>query len=257
MPFPLPFTDGAAAGPWGLALLFAAGVVAGALNVVAGGGSFLTLPLLIFCGLPAGIANATNRVGVLFQNLAAVWSFDRDGVLDRQSLLWAALPSTAGSALGTWLALAVSDRGLEKILAGAMIVVTLLSFWTPPRLLAAASPRGRTAFLAAAFFLVGIYGGFLQAGVGFLTLAATSLAAIDLVRGNAIKVLAAFCFVALSVLIFAILGKIHWPMGLALAAGNTLGGLYGARLAVKKGDPWLKVVVTTTVLLFAAKLLLV
>lgn len=242
--------------PYALPLLFASGVVAGALNVVAGGGSFLTLPVLIFLGLPAGIANATNRVGVIVQNLAAVWSFDRDGVLDRQALLWGALPATFGSALGTWLALSVSDKGFEKILAGAMIAISLLSFWTPPKYLADADERRKQLFLAVSFFFIGIYGGFLQAGVGFLLLAATSLTAIDLVRGNAIKVLSAFCFTALSLLIFAIQGKINWPMGLALGAGNLLGGLYGARLAVAKGHAWLKVVVTTTVLLFAAKLLL-
>lgn len=242
--------------PYASALLFVAGLIAGALNVVAGGGSFLTLPLLIFLGLPAGIANATNRVGVLVQNLAAIWSFDRDGVLDRRALLWAALPATLGSALGTTLALYISDEGFETILAGAMIVISLLSFWTPPRLLAEASEGRKQAFLAVSFFFIGIYGGFLQAGVGFLLLAATSLVAIDLVRGNAIKVLAAFCFTGLSVLIFAWQGKIDWMMGLALGAGNLLGGLYGARLAVAKGHGWLKVVVSVTVILFALKLLL-
>jgi uncharacterized membrane protein YfcA len=242
--------------PWELPLLFAASLVAGALNVVAGGGSFLTLPILIFLGLPAGIANATNRVGVLLQNLTAVWSFDRDGVLDRQSILWAALPSTVGSALGTWLATRISDDGFEKILAAAMILITLLSFWSPPRKFAAGESRARTAFLAASFFVIGIYGGFLQAGVGFLTLAATSLASIDLVRGNAIKVLSALCYTGLSVLIFAWVGMIHWPIGLALAAGYALGGFWGARLTVKKGHRWLKVVVTVTVILFALKLLL-
>jgi uncharacterized membrane protein YfcA len=241
--------------PWTLLLLFAASLIAGALNVVAGGGSFLTLPILIFLGLPAGIANATNRVGVLLQNLTAVWSFDRDGVLDRQALLWAALPSTVGSALGTWLATRISDDGFEKILAAAMILITLLSFWKPPQKFANGESRARTVFLTASFFVIGIYGGFLQAGVGFLTLAATSLAAIDLVRGNAVKVLSALCYTTLSVAIFAWMGMIHWPTGLALAIGYALGGVFGARLTVKKGHGWLKVVVTVTVILFALKLL--
>lgn len=242
--------------PWALPLLFGAGLVAGALNVVAGGGSFLTLPLLIFLGLPAGVANATNRVGVLLQNLVAVWSFDRDGVLDRQAILWAALPSTVGSALGAFLATRISDDGFENILAAAMIAVTLLSFWSPPKKFQDVDSRSRKGFLVVSFFLIGIYGGFLQAGVGFLLVAATSLAAIDLVRGSAIKVLAALCFTGLSLLVFACQGMVHWPMGLALAAGNSIGGLFGARLTVQKGHRWLKVVVTVTVILFALKLLL-
>ncbi len=242
--------------PLALLLLFVGGAIAGTLNVLAGGGSFLTLPLLIFLGLPAGIANATNRVGVLVQNLAASWSFDRDGVLDRQAILWAALPATFGAGLGTFLALRVSDDGFEKILATAMIAITLLSFWSPPKYFAEADSRRRTLFLAISFFGVGVYGGFLQAGVGFLMLAATSFAAIDLVRGNAVKVLTAFCFTALSLLIFAWQGKVDWPMGAALAAGNLIGGLFGARLAVAKGHAWLKVVVTVTVIACALKLLL-
>ena len=80
----------------GYLALFAAGCVAGTLNVIAGGGSFLTLPVLIFLGLPAGIANATNRVAIFLQNVGAVWSFQRFGVLDTRSLLWAAVPATTG-----------------------------------------------------------------------------------------------------------------------------------------------------------------
>ena len=84
-----------------LLLLFAAGLAAGVLNILAGGGSFLTLPVLILFGLPAGEANATNRVGIVMQNIAAVWSFDRAGVLDRGAFLWAVLPALPGSVLGT------------------------------------------------------------------------------------------------------------------------------------------------------------
>jgi len=76
------------------AILFLAGGVAGVLNVVAAGGSFLTLPLLIFLGLPASVANGTNRVAILLQNIGAVWGFHRYGVLDWRAILWAAIPPT-------------------------------------------------------------------------------------------------------------------------------------------------------------------
>jgi uncharacterized membrane protein YfcA len=238
----------------GYGLLVAVGLVAGALNVVAGGGSFLTLPALIFLGLPAGAANATNRVGIVLQNVGAIWSFDRDGVLDRRSFFWGALPATAGSLVGTFLALRTSDEALQKILGLVMIVFALLSFWTPRRQ-PFTEQRSKDLFLGSTFFLIGIYGGFLQAGIGFLTLAVTSLAGIDLVRGNAIKVLMAFCSTLLSVLIFAWYGLISWPLGLALGAGNFLGGLAGARLAVLKGHAWLRVVVSVAIVVFAVKLL--
>jgi uncharacterized protein len=240
--------------PMTLGALVLAGLVAGALNVVAGGGSFLTLPLLIFLGLPAGVANATNRVGIFLQNIGAVWTFDRQGVLDRGSVLWAAVPSTLGSVLGTALALKISDQGFEKLLAAFMILLTLFSFWSPrPRL--AEPSRNQRIFLGLAFFVVGVYGGMIQAGVGFLMLAATSLVGIDLVRGNAIKVLSALCFTTLSLIVFAYYGKIDWPAGLALGLGNFAGGFLGAHITIAKGHAWLRAVVSATVILFAIKLL--
>jgi len=97
-------------------LLFGVGSVAGVLNVVAGGGSFLTLPVLIFLGLPPTVANGTNRVAVALQNVGAVWSFRRHGMIDWGSLLWAAVPATFGAILGTWAALWVGDELFQKIL---------------------------------------------------------------------------------------------------------------------------------------------
>lgn len=246
-------------GAGSLLLLFGAGAVAGTLNVLAGGGSFLTLPILIFLGLPASVANGTNRVGILAQNVAAVWSFHHQGVLDRRSLALAAAPATLGAALGAWGALVIGDLAFERILAVLMVLISLLSIWRPAVAEAEAAPafdrdHPRAIALAISFFLVGIYGGFIQAGVGFLLLGATSLGGLDLVRGNAVKVFAVLCFTTLSLLVFAWNGRVEWGAGLALAAGTVLGGLAGARLTVLKGHRWLRNLVTVTILLFALKL---
>lgn len=116
--------------------------------------------------------------------------------------------------------------------------------------------RSRSEFLALAFgfFGVGLYGGFVQAGVGFLILAVTTMAGLDLVRGNAVKVLSVMAFTTVSLGIFVWFGKVHWPMGLTLAAGTVLGGLVGVRLTVLKGHRWVKGVVTAAVVVFAVKL---
>lgn len=106
----------------------------------------------------------------------------------------------------------------------------------------------------AGFFLTGVYGGFLQAGVGFLALAMTTLAGFDLVRGNAVKVFAVLLLTILSLVAFAGTGHVDWPAGLALALGNALGGLVGVRLAVLKGQRWLQAVVTVTIVVFAVLL---
>jgi uncharacterized protein len=242
-----------------IALLFAAGLTAGVINVIAGGGSFITLPILIFLGLPAGIANGTNRVGILTQNIGAVWSFRRAGVLDPRSLALTAGPATLGAALGTWGALLVGDRDFERILAVLMVLISLASIWhTRARNEGSGASLDRShpraLLLALAFFGVGIYGGFIQAGVGFLMLGATSFGGQDLVRGNAIKVFTALCFTVLSLAIFAANGRVDWAVGLALGAGNFAGGLTGARLTVLKGHRWLRNAVTVAILIFALKL---
>ncbi len=252
--------------PWsGYLALFVVGGVAGTINVIAGGGSFLTLPVLIFLGLPPGIANATNRVGIFLQNVGAVWSFKRFGVLDTRSLLWAAVPATLGAVPGTWLALVVSDRAFQKALAFLMVAVTVWTLWSPRVRRdpgeAGKDPASRRWWaadshlaLGAGFFVTGLYGGFIQAGVGFLVLAVTTMAGLDLVRGNAVKVLSILCFTSLSLGIFAWQGRVDWGLGLCLAGGNVLGGQLGVRLTVLKGHAWIKHVVTVTIIVFAVKL---
>lgn len=241
----------------GFALVFVTGLVAGALNVVAGGGSFLTLPVLIFLGLPAGVANATNRVGILLQNVSASWSFERSGVLDRRPLLLAVPPALVGALVGSWAALEISDAAFQRVLALLMVAVTL---WTlrPSRARPADGDSTELAIPPAVFslgfFAAGLYGGFVQAGVGFLILAVTTAAGLDLVRGNAIKVLTAFSFTVVALTVFTWSGRIDWLWGAALGAGMLSGGLIGARLTVLKGHAWLQRVVTATILLFAAKL---
>jgi uncharacterized membrane protein YfcA len=246
-------------GPWAYLLLCGAGLVAGTLNVIAGGGSFLTLPLLIFLGLPPTVANGTNRVGIFLQNVAAVWGFSRHGVVDWRSVLWAAVPATLGAGVGTWAALRVGEDAFREVLAYLMIAVTLFTLWNPLGLRRPGGGEPRPPNLPAlvlGFFVVGIYGGFVQAGVGFLLLAATTLAGLDLVRGNAVKVLSVLVYTGLSLAMFAAGGRVVWGHGLALAAGTVLGSQVGVRLTVLKGHAWVRGVVTVAVLGLAVKLLL-
>jgi len=239
-------------------VLFAAGLVAGTLNVIAGGGSFLTIPVLIFLGLPPTEANGTNRVAILLQNVGAVWGFHRHGVVDWRYVLWAAVPATGGAGLGAWAAVSISDGTFQTVLACLMIVVTLWTLWDPlkKRRPSEEDRPPRILPLAAGFFAVGIYGGFIQAGVGFLILAATTMAGLDLVRGNAVKVLSILVYTALAVAIFAWEDKIDWTLGLVLAVGNVAGSQIGVRLTVLKGHAWVKTVVTAAVIGLALKLLL-
>lgn len=240
-------------------LLFAAGCAAGTLNVVAGGGSFLTLPVMIFLGLPPTVANGTNRVAILVQNAGAVWGFHRHRIVRRAWIALAAVPATAGAILGTWAAVEIGEQAFQRALAVIMIVVSLWAIWDPM----GKRPVGESLKvtggparlgLAAAFFLVGAYGGFVQAGIGFLLLAVTTAAGLDLVRGNALKVLVILIFTPVSLALFALSGKVEWGLGLALAAGNLAGGLAGVHITIRKGHEWIKRAVTVVVILFAIKL---
>ena len=243
-----------------LALLFAVGAVAGTLNVIAGGGSLLALPVMIFLGLTPTVANGTNRVAILIQNIAAVWRFHRHQVIDWRWLGLAAVPAIFGALLGTWAAIQIGDAAFRRVLAAIMVAVALWTLWDPLRrrpvgdsLDAARTRRGRLA-LGVAFFAVGIYGGFVQAGIGFLILAVITFAGMNLVRGNALKVLLVLSYTPIALALFAASGKVDWGIGVALGAGNFLGALVGVRLTVLKGHAWIKRAVTLTVIAFAIRL---
>ena len=249
-------------------LLFAAGSVAGTINVLAGGGSFLTLPLLIFLGLPPTVANGTNRIAILVQNVGAVWSFNRHGVMDWRWIRAAALPALAGAGLGTWAAIRIGDASFQRVLATLMIVFATVMLLDPLRnrirrggadagdatTEAEAPVRLSGVAFSATFFGVGVYGGFVQAGVGFLILSITMLAGLDLVRGNALKFACIMLFTPLSLAIFIWQGMVDWGPGLCLAAGSVVGSEIGVRMAILKGHRWLRVVINVTVIAFAVLL---
>ncbi len=239
-------------------ILFTVGIVAGTLNVIAGGGSMLTLPVMIFLGLPATVANGTNRVAIVVQSVGASWQFDRKGLVPRRWLALAVPPAVLGTILGTWGAVRIGDAAFQRILAGVLVLAAAWSLWRPsePSDDAGTSlPLGirRWGFLLA-FFLVGLYGGFIQAGVGFVILAVTSAAGLDLVRGNALKVALVLAFNVVALALFALSGKVDWVMGAALSVGNLLGAFVGVRLTIRKGHRWVRGVVTATIVVFAVRL---
>jgi len=243
------------ASPWSYLLLAVVGFVASVVNIVAAGGSFLTLPVLILLGAPSVDANGTNRLGVIAQNASGIWGFHRHGVLDWPWALRAAVPAVAGALLGAWLALDVDDRAFRRLLAVLMVGVTLWTLIDPLEKFRAATVRSPfSPGVAASLFLTGVYGGFVQAGVGFLMVAVTTTAGVDLLRGTAIKVFTIGVLTVAAAGVFAWHGHVDWPSGLALAAGSLAGGAAGVRLAILKGSRWLRHVVTGAVVAFAVLL---
>jgi uncharacterized membrane protein YfcA len=242
---------------WQMPLLVGVGLIAGILNILAGGGSLLTLPVLIFIGLPSATANGTNRVAIFFQNIFAMAGFRRRGVFPVKLALICMVPALVGSYFGASLAVDIDDELFRKVLAIIMVGVMIFTALDPVRKIKIEEAKlsfPRLILLLITFFGVGLYGGFVQAGVGFIIIAGLLLHGLDLVRINAVKVIVIFAFTVVAMAVFIFHGEVDFTLGLALAAGNSIGGVIGTRLAVEKGHDWLKKVVTATVLVFAVKL---
>jgi uncharacterized membrane protein YfcA len=241
-------------------ILFGVGLVAGTINVIAGGGSMITLPVLILLGLPPNLANGTNRVAILVQNTGATWSFHRLGLTSVPWLRLALPPALVGVAFGTWAALHVGDLAFQRILALVLVLAAGWIFWRPTNAVAEPwtfPPEGRELWLLRLVFCgVGFYGGFIQAGMGFITLVLTSSYGLDLIRSNAVKVSLVLLFTPLSLAIFAYNGRVDWATGFLLAAGTFVGALIGVRLQVLKGQKWVRGVLMVIVVAFAVRLLI-
>jgi len=224
------------------------------INVVAGGGSFLTLSLMILMGMPPTVANGTNRVGILAQNAWAVRGFARRRVIDWRLGARASLPAIAGAGLGSGLALIVGDEAFRRTLALVMVAMAIVALLKPRLDPAASEGRLRSRWFGVGFFAVGLYGGFVQAGVGFLILAVTTFAGLDLVRGNALKMLVALAFTPLALLLFASFGRVDWGPGLALGAGSLVGADLGVRFTVGRSQRTLELIVNLALVAFALRL---
>lgn len=241
-----------------LLLLFVIGAFVGFINILAGGGSLLSLPLLIFLGLPSATANGTNRIGILIQNIVAVAGFHQQNVLPWRISVLAAIPAVIGSIAGANLAIDLPDDRFKQVLALTMIGVLILILADPSKRLRE-NPRplagGRLLLFIAGFFGVGVFGGFIQAGVGFLIILVMALTGFDLVATNAVKVLVVFIFTIAALAVFVINNHVDYLLGTGLGLGNALGGYIGTKFAVKKGHAWIRGFVIVIVIVFALYLL--
>ena len=240
-------------------LLFSTGIAAGFLNTVAFGGSLLALPMLIFLGLPTAVANGTNRVAIFFQNISAIMGFRRKGVSDFRYSILLAVPAVIGAGIGAIIAIDTKDSVFQLILAVVMITMLILTLLNPTERLKDRIESGgtRSKMIAmAVFFFIGIYGGFIQAGVGLLVITALRLlTGMDLVRTNAIKVFVIFFYTVIALGIFIMKGKVDWYLGPTLAVGNACGAWLGSHWAVAKGEKWIKVMLIVAVVAFAVRLI--
>ena len=233
-----------------------AGLVAGVINTLAGGGTLLTVPALVYFGLPATVANGTNRIGVLLQNVFATRGFRREGLDAVAESLPIVLPAVAGSIVGAMVAARLSAEVFERVFGIAMIVllVPILRGAKAKPGDAPAAPRSPL-WNAAIFSAIGFYGGSIQAGVGIFVIAALARSGVDLVRANAIKVILVGALTLVALPVFVWHGQIDGAFALAMATGFALGGELGARVATRGGERVIKPVLVLAVLAMAGRML--
>ena len=234
-------------------VIIIAGIFVGFINTLSGGGSVISLSLLIILGIPANIANGTNRISIFFQTLSSVGSFTRQKMFDNLRPVWLGIPATVGSVLGAYVAVDVSGRVIEIAMGVAMVIMVFFLFYKPDKWLKE-NPVLLTRKLKwwqfLIFFAVGFYGGFIQVGVGYFLLMSLVLGiGYDLVKANAVKNLIVFFYAIFALLVFVIDGKVNYLYGLILSVGSIIGALIASYLAVKKGAGFIRAVIVLSVVL--------
>lgn len=240
-------------------ILVIVGFLAGIINTLAGGGSLITLPFLIFLGLPPSVANGTNRIAILFQTGTAISGFQSKGISTFPFSIYVGCSAFLGSIIGAQIAIDIKGELFNKILSIIMIVVVCLIVFqkkrkTPKEI--TEKTTGKHLWISIlTFFFVGIYGGFINAGIGFIILLLLpTINKFSLVKSNATKVTVVFIYTIAAVVLFAINDKIHWKYGLTLAIGTSIGAWFASRYSVKKGDGFIKYFLLVVVSGMAIKL---
>ena len=242
--------------PWSeIIILIVAGFFLGFINTLAGGGSIVSLSVLMMLGLPAPLANGTNRITIAIQTLTSAASFKQQKVLPLRKALYLSIPAVFGSLIGSWIAVDINEDVFEKAIGVIMLFMLVFILYKPQKFI-----YGRTEIVEKplnwkiyiVFFFIGIYGGFIHMGIGYFLLMGIVLGAgYDLVKANAIKVLIILIYTPFTLAIFLWNGLVDWKYGLILSIGGVVGAFIASRMAVKRGVVFVKWVIVAVILFTA------
>ena len=238
-------------------ILLICGVIAGFINTVAGGGSLLTLPILIFMGLPSNIANGTNRIAIFMQNIFSISGYKSRGVSDFKYSSWLSVSALIGSIIGAKIAININEDMFNKILSVVIIIVVLTIIYNKKTFNINSENISieKKIISVIIFFFIGIYGGFIHAGVGFLILSILSnYNGIQLSKANSIKVFVVFVYTFFALIVFIMENKINWILGINLGIGNSIGGWIASRWSYNKPDKIIKIFIIISSAIMAFKL---
>ncbi len=245
---------------WSFPALILVGVAVSFINAIAGGGGILSFSIMLFLGMPASLANGSNRLGILLGSAGSTYTFHRQGNMQWRLGLRAAIPAALGSMLGAWLAVKLPERLFNPILAMIIISVVIATVKRQTKMKVKSEiekPYLSNSFLALmAYAAVGFYGGFLQIGIGFIMMYVFGqFGRLNIFQINAIKAFTAFLYSLAAILFFAAASKINWPVAVLLAVGNLFGGILGSHWQVKKGEKWVNRFLIIMGLVSASKLI--
>lgn len=239
-------------------LLIAVGFVAGIINTLAGGGSLITLPVFIFLGLPPTIANGTNRISIFIQSLTGTLGYRSKGISTFPFNLYLGITASIGALIGAKIALLIDGALFNKILAIIMIVVAILLFFKTNTIKSGLPERLKGKHLVYAligFFFIGIYGGFINAGIGIvIMLFLNRINQLSLLKSNATKLVVVGVYSTIALAFFAYNDAVDWAMGLWMALGTSLGAWWASRWSVKKGDRIIRIAMIVMVSVMSVKL---
>ncbi len=235
---------------FGWVALFASSACAGAINSVAGGGTLLTFPTLIWLGLPSIAANATSTVGLVPGSLAGVWGYRREVHEVRQWLVWLIPSSVIGGIIGAVLLTKTPPAVFDQLVPLLVLGATILFMANGPvsrrvsASLAEGPGRAHGWIVAVCQLFIAVYGGYFGAGIGILMLAALGLLHLGSIhRMNGLKTFAAAAINSVAAALFIVKGLVHWPEALMMAAGSIAGGYLGADTARRLGQRTVRLIV--------------
>jgi len=239
-------------------LLLTVGFLAGVINTLAGGGSIFTLPVLIFLGLPPNIANGTNRIAIVVQSMSGALGYKSKGVSTFPFNIYLGISASIGAILGAQIAIDLDGLLFNKILAIVMVVIGLLILIKSKNLNLKLPERLTGKYLIYSiiiFFFIGIYGGFINAGVGIvIMLFLNRVNHLSLIKTNATKVVIVFIYSTIALVLFAVNDSVNWKLGILMAIGTSFGAWWASRWSVKKGDRVIRIAMLFTIVIMAFKL---
>jgi uncharacterized membrane protein YfcA len=237
-------------------ILFASGALAGFINIMAGGGSVLTIGIMILLGVEPVIANGTNRIGVLTGTVSGALSYKAEKFTDLKSSLLLSACAIPGAIIGSLYSIQISNELFQKVLSVVMILIMITMLLPNNKKRLSVDQLKKNYLIYPVMFVIGFYGGFIQVGVGFILMAAfRHLMSYDLLRVNMHKTFVVLIYTIPVLIIFGFSGKINWLYALAISLGNALGSYFSVKIALKKGEKVVKIVLIIAILIMAIKFL--